>query len=71
MDGEVLGLFLLTVPFAVLGAAMAWLISYDELSRHYGGRRAAALEAARRALVALAFFLVIGVAIALVLGSHT
>lgn len=64
-----LGIFLLTVPLAVLGAMMAWLISYDELSRHYGDRRTPALEAGRRALAALAFFLVLGGVIALVLGN--
>lgn len=48
---------------------MAWLISYDELSRHYGDRRTPALEAGRRALAALAFFLVLGGVIALVLGN--
>jgi peptidoglycan biosynthesis protein MviN/MurJ (putative lipid II flippase) len=63
-------LFLLTVPLAVVGAAMAWLISYDELSRHYAGRREPAVEALRRALVALAFFLALGAGIALVIGNH-
>jgi hypothetical protein len=29
-----LGLFALTVPLGVIGAAMAWLISYDELRRN-------------------------------------
>ena len=64
-----LGVFLLTVPLAVLGAVMAWLISYDELSRHYADRRAPALEAARRASAALLFFLVLGGVIAVVLAS--
>ena len=42
-----LGIFLLTVPLGIFGALMAWLISYDELSRHYTGRRTAAAEATR------------------------
>ena len=59
-------LFLLTVPFAVIGAGMAWLISYDELSRR-ANHRAARLEATRRALTALVFLLMLGGVIALVL----
>jgi hypothetical protein len=61
----VLDLFLLTVPFAVIGAGMAWLISYDELSRRVN-HRAAKLEATRRALTALAFLLMLGGIIALI-----
>jgi hypothetical protein len=61
----VLDLFLLTVPFSVIGAGMAWLISYDEMSRHTD-RRAAKLEATRRALTALVFLLILGGLIALV-----
>lgn len=60
-----LDLVLLTVPFAVIGAGMAWLISYDEMSRHTN-RRAAKLEATRRALTALVFLLILGCVIALV-----
>jgi hypothetical protein len=65
-----LGIFLLTVPLGVVGAIMAWLISYDELSRHYAGRRAAATEATRRALSVLLFFLVLGAVIAAVVGHR-
>jgi hypothetical protein len=65
----VLGIFVLALPLAVLGALMAWLISYDELTRHYPSRRAAALEATRRALAALAFFVILGAVIAAILAS--
>jgi hypothetical protein len=61
----VFDLFLLTVPFGVIGAAMAWLISYDELSRR-ANRRTAKLEATRRAFTALVFLLMLGGIIALV-----
>lgn len=60
-----LDLVLLTVPFAVIGAGMAWLISYDEMSRHTD-RHAAKLEATRRAFTALVFLLILGAVIALV-----
>jgi hypothetical protein len=65
-----LGWFALTVPLGVIGAAMAWLISYDELRRHYGDRHAARAEAARRALTILLFFLALGAVIALVLAPR-
>ena len=60
-----LDLVLLTVPFAAIGAGMAWLISYDEMSRHTD-RRAAKREATRRALTALVFLLILVAIIALV-----
>ncbi|MGO9821158.1 MAG: hypothetical protein ACLPTJ_10970 [Solirubrobacteraceae bacterium] len=60
-------MFLLAVPLALFAAMMAWLISYDELSRHFPDRRAAARESLRRALVTFVFFLVLGGLIALVL----
>jgi hypothetical protein len=44
---------------------MAWLISYDELSRR-ANHCAAKLEATRRALTALVFLLMLGGIIALV-----
>jgi hypothetical protein len=50
-----MGLFLLLLIFDVIGAAMAFLISYDELSRHYGKRDPPLREAARRAFVAFLF----------------
>jgi len=56
---------MLTVPFAVIGAGMAWLISYDEMSRHTD-RRAAKLEATLDALTSLVFLLILGRVIALV-----
>jgi hypothetical protein len=60
-------LLALLAVFDLIGAAMAYLISYDELSRHYAGRGPARREAARRAFVALLFLLVLSVAIVLVL----
>lgn len=64
-----LGVFLLTVPLGVSAAVMAWLISYDELSRHYPDRGTPAQEATRRAFTVLLFFLALGAVIALVVGS--
>ena len=63
-----LGIFLLTVPLGLIGAVMAWLISYDELRRHYPDRGTPAAEATRRAFTVLAFFLALGGVLALVLG---
>lgn len=62
-------MFLLAIPVALIAALMAWLISYDELSRHLRDPRAAALESCRRALAAFVFFLVLGALIALVLSK--
>ena len=50
-----MGLFLLLLMFDAIGGAMAFLISYDELSRHYPDRRTPLREATRRALVAFLF----------------
>jgi hypothetical protein len=52
------GLFFLLLIFDVIGAAMAFLISYDELARHNPDRRAPLREAARRATTALIFLVV-------------
>ena len=65
-----MGIFLLTVPLGVIGAVMAWLISYDELSRHFPDRGTPAQEATRRALTVLLFFLAIGALIAVVVSHH-
>jgi hypothetical protein len=62
-----LSVFLVVVPLALFAAMMAWLISYDELSRHLRDRRTAALESLRRAAVTLVFFLLLGGLAALVL----
>ncbi len=64
-----MSLLFLLAPFDVIGAAMMFLISYDDLQRHFGRSRRAALEAARRAAVAFAFLLVLSVVIALVLNQ--
>jgi hypothetical protein len=58
-----------TVPLALIGAAMAWLISYDELARHHAGRREPALEASRRALTVRAFFVALGAIVGVVLSA--
>jgi hypothetical protein len=60
------GLFALLLIFDVLGAAMAFLISYDELSRHYADRRTPLLEAARRATAALIFLVALSGIVALI-----
>jgi len=62
-----MSLLLLLLPFDVIGAAMAFLISYDELQRHRLGTRHAALEATRRAAVTFAFLAALSVVIVLVL----
>ena len=51
----------LWLPFSLLAALMAYLITYDEYRRHFPDRRRAILEAARTAAVTLLFFLLAGV----------
>lgn len=62
-----MSLLLLVLPLDVIGAAMAFLISYDELQRHSRGSRYAALEAARRAAFAFAYLVALSVVIVLIL----
>jgi hypothetical protein len=65
------GLLVVLGIFDVIGAAMAFLISYDELSRHYPRRGPALREAGRRALVALLFLVAFSAAIVLILRHVT
>lgn len=62
-----MGLFLLLLVFDAIGGAMAFLISYDELSRHYPNRGPALREAARRAVVAFLFLAALSGAAVLIL----
>ena len=48
----------LGIVFALLAAAMAFLISWQEYSRHFSDRRRAFRLALRTGLVTLAFFVV-------------
>lgn len=66
-----MGLFLLLLVFDAIGAAMAFLISYDELSRHYSDRSTPLSEAARRALVAFLFLAALSGAAVLILEHAT
>jgi protein-S-isoprenylcysteine O-methyltransferase Ste14 len=52
----VTGLLVILGFFAVIGAAMAFLINYEELSHHFADRRAVVSEAIRTSLMTLAFF---------------
>jgi hypothetical protein len=65
--GRFLGLFLLLLIFAAIGAAMAFLISFDELSRHYPDRGTPLREAARRALVAFLFLATLSAIVVVIL----
>jgi|GEM_PF-3303356 hypothetical protein len=62
-----MSLLFLLLPLDLIGAAMAFLISYDELQRHARGSRYAALEAARRAAFAFAYLIALSVVIVLIL----
>jgi hypothetical protein len=42
----------LLVPFCLIGAVMAFLITYGEMRHHYSGRKEPVLSAARSAVVA-------------------
>jgi small neutral amino acid transporter SnatA (MarC family) len=65
------GLFLLLLVFDVIGAAMVFLISYDELSRRSAERRVPLREAARRALVAFLFLAALSALIVLIVQHET
>ncbi len=62
-----MGLFLLLLVFDVIGGAMAFLISYDELSRHYPDRSTPLREALRRALVAFLFLAALSAIVVVIL----
>ena len=64
-----MGLFLLLLVFDAIGGATAFLISYDELSRHYPDRRTPLREATRRAVVAFVFLAALS-AIVVVILNH-
>jgi hypothetical protein len=50
------GLVVLLAMFAVIGAAIAFLISYEEMSHHFHSRRTILLEATRTSIATLLFF---------------
>jgi hypothetical protein len=64
-------LFFLLLIFDVIGATMAFLISYDELARHYSDRRAPLREAARRATTALIFLVVLSAVVTFIVARAT
>lgn len=64
-----MAIFALTLPLAVIAAVMAWLITYDELRRHYSSAREPAAEATRRALVVLLFFVALAAGVAVLTGG--
>ncbi len=53
----------LWLPFSLLAAVMAYLITYEEYRRHFPDRRRAILESVKTAAVTLTFFLVAGAAL--------
>jgi hypothetical protein len=53
----------LWVPFSVLAAVMAYLITYEEYRRHFPDRRRAVVKSAKTAAVTLIFFLLAGLAV--------
>jgi ABC-type spermidine/putrescine transport system permease subunit I len=53
----------LWLPFSLLAAVMAYLITYEEYRRHFPERRRAVLESLRMAAMTLLFFLVAGLAV--------
>jgi hypothetical protein len=65
------GLFLLLLVFDAIGGAMAFLISYDELSRHYPDCSTPLREAARRALVAFLFLAALSAVVVVILDHAT
>ena len=66
-----MGLFLLLLVVDAIGAAMAFLISYDELSRHYGDRGTPIREALHRALVAFLFLTALSAIIVVIVNRAT
>jgi hypothetical protein len=65
------GLLFLLLGFDAIGGAMAFLISYDELSRHYPDRGTPLREAARRALVAFLFLAALSAIVVVILDHAT
>jgi hypothetical protein len=53
------GLFWLIVPFSLIAAAMAFLITYGEMQHHYSGKKQPLLAAARAAVLVLVVFLIL------------
>jgi hypothetical protein len=49
------GLLTLLGFFAVIGAAMAFLVDYEEMSHHFAARRAVLREALRTSLITVLF----------------
>jgi hypothetical protein len=65
------GLFLLLLVFDAIGGAMAFLISYDELSRHHPDRSTPLREALRRALVAFLFLAALSTIVVIIVTHAT
>jgi hypothetical protein len=61
------GLLLMLIPFSIIAAMMAFLITYEEMTRHYPGGRQPVRHAARTAVFTLAFFLALSWLIIVVL----
>ena len=66
-----MGLFLLLLVFDAIGGVMAFLVSYDELSRHYADRRVPMREAVRRAVVAFLFLAALSAIVVVILDHAT
>ena len=68
MSGSLFGLVLVVGPvFGVLGAAAAYVITYEEYSHHSLGRRRTMLLSLRTAVVTFLALLLLSLAVALVL----
>ncbi len=66
-----MGLFFLLLIFDVIGGLMAFLITYDEMSRHYPDRRSRLREAATRGLTAFMFLAAFSAIVVLILQRAT
>lgn len=63
------GLILILVPFSVIAALMAFLITYGEMQHHYSGTREPIRAAVKAAIFVLIIFLALSwVATVVVLG---
>lgn len=62
------GLLLILVPFSVIAALMAFLITYEEMRHHHSGRTEPAREAVRAAIFVLLVFLTLSWVVTIVLG---
>jgi hypothetical protein len=67
--GLTYAIFSIAVILSLLGAAMAFLITYEEYAHHYPNKREVLKKALEAAVFTLVFFLALGLLLAIMLPS--